>query len=190
MLKCSIRKLKNALISVSAVGGHRVCPLFCPGQLLHPILHHGLRLHTYILRCQGSRSSRHPETATSARGSSAGIARRQTDKLHSEHAGDRHQETTGIGHGERRHNREPTGPDTDCYVRLCQWRQHVGGWPRWRHPDGGEGHAEGKLSNCLNNTLSLSAKIEAWYDEEIKKRNYCNNWRNIISAINSIFLEN
>lgn len=115
------------LISVLAVGGHRVCPLFCSGQLLHPILYHGLRLHTYILRCQGSRASRHPETATSTRGSSAGIARRQADELHSEHAGDRYQETTGISHGKRRHNREPTGPDTDCHVRLCQRRQHVGG---------------------------------------------------------------
>jgi len=109
-----------SLFSVAAVGGHRIRPLLCPGQLLHSILHHGLRVHSHILRCQGPRAPRHPEAAASARDGAAGIAGRQADQLHSEHAGDRLEENPGIGHGERRHDREPAGPDTDRHVRLRQ----------------------------------------------------------------------
>lgn len=86
--KCKSIEMKSPLFSVSAVGGHRVCPLLCSGQLLHPILHHGLRVHTYILCCQSSRTSRHPEAASSTCGA-AGIARHQADQLHSKHTGNR-----------------------------------------------------------------------------------------------------
>lgn len=133
-----------SMVSVPALGGHRLRPLLGARQLLHPLVHHGVRLHTHLLRGEGAGEAGHPEAA-SPRGGAARVAGREADELHAEHARHRGEEAARLRHGERRHHREPARANSHRHVRLRQRRQHLRGGSRRgeQHPHGGEGHAQG-----------------------------------------------